>query len=167
MEKVGIISDTHGIFLPQVRRFLEPCAQIWHAGDIGGLPTLQEISSFRPTVAVYGNIDDYVLRRHVPQTAVFECEACKIVMTHIGGYPGKYYSDVKQVLLHEKPDIFVCGHSHILKVMRDGQLNLMHINPGAAGNKGFHHVVTAVRLDINGKTLSNLEVFELDRNEIL
>lgn len=167
MEKVGIISDTHGIFLPQLRRFLEPCAQIWHAGDIGGLPTLQEISSFRPTVAVSGNIDDYVLRRHVPQTAVFECQVCKIVMTHIGGYPGRYYPDVKKLLMREKPDIFVCGHSHILKVMRDDTLQLLHINPGAAGNKGFHSVVTAVRLDIDGKNLSNLEVFELDRNEIL
>ena len=167
MDKVGIISDTHGVFLPQVRRFLEPCAQIWHAGDIGGMPTWQEISSFRPTVAVSGNIDDYVLRRHVPQTAVFECQQCKIVLTHIGGYPGRYYPDVKKLLLKEKPDIFVCGHSHILKVMRDDTLNLMHINPGAAGNKGFHSVITAIRLNIDGKRLSNLEVFELDRNEIL
>lgn len=167
MEKVGIISDTHGVFLPQIRRFLEPCAEIWHAGDIGSLALWQEISAFRPTVAVYGNIDDYVLRRHVPQTAVFECEACKIVMTHIGGYPGKYYPDVKKTLLKEKPDIFVCGHSHILKVMPDSRLNLTHINPGAAGTKGFHPLVTAVRVDINGKELSNLEVFELNRNELL
>lgn len=167
MEKVGIISDTHGVFLPQIRRFLEPCAEIWHAGDIGSLALWQEISAFRPTVAVYGNIDDYVLRRHVPQTAVFECEACKIVMTHIGGYPGKYYPDVKKTLLKEKPDIFVCGHSHILKVMPDPQLHLTHINPGAAGAKGFHPVITAIRIDINGKDLSNLEVFELNRNELL
>lgn len=167
MEKVGIISDTHGVFLPQIRRFLEPCAEIWHAGDIGSLALWQEISAFRPTVAVYGNIDDYVLRRHVPQTAVFECEACKIVMTHIGGYPGKYYPDIQKTLLKEKPDIFVCGHSHILKVMPDSRLHLTHINPGAAGTKGFHPLVTAVRVDINGKELSNLEVFELNRNELL
>lgn len=167
MEKVGIISDTHGVFLPQIRRFLEPCAEIWHAGDIGSLALWQEISAFRPTVAVYGNIDDYILRRHVPQTAVFECEACKIVMTHIGGDPGRYYPDVKKTLLKEKPDIFVCGHSHILKVMPDPQLHLTHINPGAAGTKGFHPLITAVRVNIDGKELSNLEVFELDRNEIL
>ncbi|MCM1532656.1 MAG: metallophosphatase family protein [Bacteroides sp.] len=167
MEKVGILSDTHGVFLPQVRRFLEPCAEIWHAGDIGSLALWQEISSFRPTVAVYGNIDDYVLRRHVPEIAVFECQGCKVVLTHIGGYPGKYYPDVKKILLREKPDIFVCGHSHILKVIRDEKLNLLHINPGAAGNKGFHPVVTALRMDIDGKNCANLEIFELDRNEIL
>ncbi len=167
MEKVGILSDTHGIFLPQVRRFLEPCAELWHAGDIGSLALWQEISAFRPTVAVYGNIDDYVLRRHVPQTAVFTCEGCKVVMTHIGGYPGRYYPDVKKTLARERPDIFVSGHSHILKVMPDPQSGLTHINPGAAGTKGFHPLITAVRLDIDGKRLSNLEVFELDRNEIL
>lgn len=166
MTKVGIISDTHGTLLPQIRHFLEPCDCIWHAGDIGSFALWEEISAFRPTVAVYGNIDDYLLRRHIPKTAVFACEECRILMTHIGGYPGRYEPEVQKRLTLEKPDLFIAGHSHILKVLPDKKNNLLHINPGAAGNKGFHSHITAVRLNINGKKLSDLEVFDLDRYSV-
>ncbi|MDE6493505.1 MAG: metallophosphatase family protein [Bacteroidales bacterium] len=166
MTKVGILSDTHGVFLRQIRQFLEPCACIWHAGDIGSYALWEEISAFRPTIAVYGNIDDCLLRRHVPKTAVFTCEECKVFMTHIGGYPGRYEPEVRPRLVQEKPDLFISGHSHILKVMPDRHTGMLHINPGAAGNKGFHSHITAVRLDIDGKKFSNLEVFDLDRLSI-
>lgn len=163
MTKVGILSDTHGELLPQVLRFLEPCQCLWHAGDLGGLPVLDRLSAFKPTLAVYGNIDDYLVRLSLQERRIFECEGCKIAMTHIGGYPGHYAPGVLPWLEAEKPDLFISGHSHILKVMPDKKHGWMHINPGAAGNKGFHAHITAVRLDIDGKKLSNLEVFDLDR----
>lgn len=163
MTKIGILSDTHGELLPQILRFLEPCQQIWHAGDLGGLPLLDRLSAFRPTRAVYGNIDDYLTRLSTREKLVFECEGFKVAMTHIGGYPGHYAPGILHWLQNEKPDIFVSGHSHILKVMPDKKLGIMHFNPGAAGNKGFHSHITALRLDLDRKQLSNLEVFDLDR----
>lgn len=166
MTKIGILSDTHGELLPQILRFLEPCRQILHAGDIGSLKVLDRLSAFRPTTAVYGNIDDYPTRLSCMQTAILRIEGCKILMTHIGGYPGRYAPGIPEYLRQEKPDLFVCGHSHILKVMPDTRYRLLHINPGAAGNKGFHSRITAVRLDLDGKNFSNLEVFDLDRSSL-
>lgn len=163
MIKAGILSDTHGELLPQVLRFLEPCQCLWHAGDLGGLPVLDRLAAFKPMVAVYGNIDDYLVRLSLKERQIFECEGCKIAMTHIGGYPGHYAPGILPWLEAEKPDIFISGHSHILKVISDKKHGWLHINPGAAGNKGFHAHITAVRLDINGKELSNLEIFDLDR----
>lgn len=162
--KIGILSDTHGELPPPVRSFLKPCAHLCHAGDIGGLPLLDELSAFRPLTAVFGNIDDWAVRRTCPQTAVFTLENCKILMTHIGGYPGRYAPGIPALLNQEKPDLFIAGHSHILKIMPDTKRNLLHINPGAAGYKGFHSHITAVRMDIDGKKFSNLEVFDLERS---
>lgn len=165
MTKIGIISDTHGDFLSPIREFLEPCQILWHAGDIGGLDTYDEIRKFRPVIAVTGNIDDARTRTEIPPVQVFHIEQCKVVMTHIGGYPGRYAPGIKDLLIKEKPEIFVCGHSHILKIMPDPRLHLMHFNPGAAGKKGFHLHITAIRMDIHGKEMSNLEIFELPRKD--
>lgn len=163
MTKIGIISDTHGEFLNPIREFLEECQEIWHAGDIGSLETYDEINRFRPTRAVTGNIDDARTRTEIPPIQIFEVEACKVLMTHIGGYPGRYAPGISALLQKERPDIFVCGHSHILKVMPDRKFKLIHFNPGAAGRKGFHQHITALRLNIHGKALSDLEVFDLPR----
>lgn len=162
--KIGILSDTHGELPVPVRRFLEPCAHLCHAGDIGGLPLLDELSAFRPLTAVFGNIDDWAVRRCCPQTAVFSIEDCKVLMTHIGGYPGRYAPGIPALLEQEKPDLFIAGHSHILKIMPDARRGLLHVNPGAAGCKGFHLRITAVRMDVEGKQFSNLEVFDLERS---
>ncbi|MDE6629985.1 MAG: metallophosphatase family protein [Bacteroidales bacterium] len=162
--KIGILSDTHGELPLPVRRFLEPCAHLCHAGDIGGLPLLDELSAFKPITAVFGNIDDWAVRRTCPQTAVFSIENCKVLMTHIGGYPGRYAPGISSLLEQEKPDLFIAGHSHILKIMPDTKRGFLYINPGAAGCKGFHSRITAVRLDVEGKKFSNLEVFDLERS---
>lgn len=167
MSKVGIISDTHGDFLPSVRSFLEPCSVIWHAGDIGSLELFDAINRFRPTTAVYGNIDDARTRTELPGLQIFMFEGCKVLMTHIGGYPGHYAPGVAGLLDREKPDLFVCGHSHILKVMNDRERKLMHFNPGAAGKRGFHTHITAIRLEIRRKGLSDLEVFDLNKSSII
>ena len=166
MTKIGILSDTHGDLLPQILQFLEPCQYIWHAGDIGGLSVFERLSAFKPTTAVYGNIDDYATRLSCSERVSGFVEDCKICMTHIGGYPGRYAPGIAAWLQEEKPDLFICGHSHILKVMPDPARHLLHINPGAAGAKGFHSHITAVRLDVDNKVFSNLEVFDLDRSTL-
>jgi len=149
MRRIGVLSDTHGTVPRQVYSFFENCDELWHAGDIGCgvLETLRERWMVR---AVYGNMDDYTMRYEVPRTQLFNCEGLKVVMTHIGGWPGHYPAEMKKVLQDEHPDIFVCGHSHILKVMFDKEMNFLHINPGAAGRVGFHRVSTLVRFVIDG-----------------
>lgn len=149
MRRVGVLSDTHGTVPRQVYSFFENCDELWHAGDIGRgvLEALRERWMVR---AVYGNMDDYTMRYEVPRTQLFSCEGLKVVMTHIGGWPGHYPAEMKKVLQDEHPDIFVCGHSHILKVMFDEEMNFLHINPGAAGRVGFHRVSTLVRFVIDG-----------------
>ena len=149
MRRIGVLSDTHGMVPRQVYSFFENCDELWHAGDIGRgvLETLRERWMVR---AVYGNMDDYAMRYEVPRTQLFNCEGLKVVMTHIGGWPGHYPAEMKKVLQDEHPDIFVCGHSHILKVMFDKEMNFLHINPGAAGRVGFHRVSTLVRFVIDG-----------------
>ena len=159
---IGVISDTHGLFAPEIKDFLEPVDQIWHAGDFGGgVQTAHEIAAFKPLIGVYGNCDGQDLRFEYPQNQFFNCEGMKVLMTHMGGYPGHYDNNARLMIEKHRPDIFVCGHSHILKVMFDKELNLLHINPGAAGVHGFHKVKTAIRLQIDGKEMKNLEVIEL------
>lgn len=148
MKRIGVLSDTHGHVPKQVYTFFKECDELWHAGDCGR-GVLEELRKFKTVRAVYGNMDDYALRYEVPGTDLFHCEGKKILMTHIGGWPGHYPADIKQLLLSEKPDIFVCGHSHILKVMYDQELNLLHINPGAAGRQGFQQVSTLVRFTLS------------------
>ena len=165
MTKVGLLSDTHSHFDADMRKFLEPVDQIWHAGDIGNAQLLDDLRQFRPVVAVYGNIDDTQVRMMVPEFQVFTMEQTKVVMTHIGGYPGRYEAKARQMLLTEHPQIFVSGHSHILKVMYDKQLQCLHLNPGAAGVYGFHNVRTMLRFTIDGANIKDLEVWEMPKRK--
>ena len=167
MTKIGLLSDTHGWIFPSVYEFFKDCDEIWHAGDIGGTDVARCLSSFKPLKAVYGNIDDYRVRQMFPKIQIFTVENVKVMMTHIGGYPGHYEPGIKELIIKEKPNIFISGHSHILKVMNDHKLNLLHINPGAAGNSGFHRVVTMVRFQIDGSEIQKMEVYEKSRNQII
>lgn len=159
--KIGVLSDTHGTLPEQVYSFFAECDEIWHAGDVGE-NVLEALQKFKPTKAVYGNTDGYPLRYDTHEVLIFHREDQKVVLTHIGGWPGHYHFKIKQLLEAEKPDIFVCGHSHILKVMYDKEMNLLHINPGAAGRQGFHRVCTLVRFDLN-PTPDNLEIMEFEK----
>lgn len=167
MKRIGIISDTHGSCPSDIKQFLQACDEVWHAGDVGSEATLSEWERFKPLTAVYGNIDDYRVQKRLSEWAVFKCEDCKIIMTHIGGYPGRYNADVVDKIKKERPDVLIDGHSHILKVMRDPKHNLMFFNPGAAGNHGLHQFRTALRLKIEGKRLFDLEVLEIPRKSDL
>ena len=161
---IGLISDTHGVFSSQFREFLEPVDQIWHAGDFGGgLSLAAEIADFKPLVGVAGNCDNHELRYTHPLHRFFECEGMKVLMTHVGGYPGRYDPRARKLRDAYRPDIFVCGHSHILKLMRDQQRNMLVVNPGAAGIQGFHVVRTALRFHIDAGKIHDMEIFELDR----
>lgn len=165
---IGLISDTHGVFSREFRDFLEPVDQIWHAGDFGGgMELAKEIAAFKPLLGVAGNCDNYNLRYDHPICRFFECEGMKVLMTHVGGYPGKYDARARQLIDELKPDIFVCGHSHILKVVRDQKRDMLVINPGAAGIQGFHLVRTALRFHIENGRIDRMEVFELDRESFV
>lgn len=161
MVKVGLLSDTHGYWDNRYLDYFRPCDEIWHAGDIGSEELAARLAAFRPFRAVYGNIDGQALRMAYPRVAVFQVEEVKVVMTHIGGYPGRYAPEIRQTLYAERPTLFISGHSHILKVMYDKQLQCLHINPGAAGISGFHQVRTLVRFAIDGASVKELEVIEL------
>lgn len=161
--KIGILSDTHGMISPRIWRFFETVDEIWHAGDIGTAETADQLAAFKPLRAVYGNIDGHELRRMYQETLRFDCEKVDVLMTHIGGYPGRYEPKIRKYLYEAPPKLFISGHSHILKVIYDKRLNLLHINPGAAGNKGYHKVCTAIRLDIVGTEIKNLELLEFER----
>ncbi|MCX6281707.1 MAG: metallophosphoesterase family protein [Bacteroidetes bacterium] len=163
MISIGIISDTHGRLLPKIAAFLAGVDEIWHAGDIGSEEVIFELQKLKPLRAVYGNIDGTKIRSLCPETLLFEVEKLKVLMTHIGGYPGRYHPQSKKIIELEKPGLFVCGHSHILKVIYDQKHSLLHINPGAAGNYGMHHSITAVRLKIEGKEMKDLEVLDIPR----
>lgn len=160
MKRIGIISDTHTFFDDKLRTFLKDTDLILHAGDIGNLETADSIASFKPLAAVYGNIDDARVRVVYPREQFLQIEGVDIFMTHIGGYPGKYESAALETIDCRRPDIFISGHSHILKVMPDKKRGLLHINPGGAGIYGFHHVRTAVRLIIDNGKICELEVGE-------
>ena len=161
---IGLISDTHGVFDQQFKEFLAPVDQIWHAGDFGGgMDLAAKIAEFKPLVGVAGNCDNHDLRFIHPLYRFFECEGMKVLMTHIGGYPGRYDPRARKLIDEYKPDIFICGHSHILKVVRDSKRDMLVINPGAAGIQGFHIVRTALRFVNKDGRISDMEVFELDR----
>ena len=161
---IGLISDTHGVFDQPFRDFLEPVDQIWHAGDFGGgMDLAEDIAGFKPLVGVAGNCDNHDLRFIHPLHRFFECGGLKILMTHIGGYPGKYDPRARRLIEELRPDIFVCGHSHILKVVRDTRRNMLVINPGAAGIQGFHQVRTALRFRIENGAIKDMEVGEWER----
>ena len=163
MKQIGLLSDTHGWLNPAVFDFFKDCDEIWHAGDIGSADVAIALSAFKPMRAVYGNIDDYKVRDMFDWINIFAVENVVVMMTHIGGYPNHYEPGIEQLIIEEKPDIFISGHSHILKVMRDKYYNLLHINPGAAGNTGFHKVMTMVRFQIDGREIKNMELYEKKR----
>ena len=167
MKKIGILSDTHRTLIPQLFHFFKDVDELWHAGDIGSIETADALAAFKPLRAVHGNIDDYVVRMQYPEDLFFHVEDVEVFMTHIGGYPDHYVPEVKTILKVKKPDLFICGHSHILKVMYDKKLNLLHINPGAAGNSGFQKQITFIRMVIDGKTFKDMEIFEIDRNKVI
>ncbi len=163
MKRIGLLSDTHCWLDPKVKDFFKDCDEVWHCGDIGDLAVAEELESSFNLRAVYGNIDGGVLRRMFSETLIFNCEGVKTMMTHIGGYPKHYDSRIKDTLYRERPQLFVCGHSHILKVMYDETLSCLHMNPGAAGIHGFHQVRTAIRFVIEKGNIKDLEILELEK----
>ncbi len=163
MVKIGLLSDTHGFLDSSIYKYFKYCDEIWHAGDIGTIQVFDELRKFKPTRAVFGNIDGHIIRSAMPEHLYFEIEGLKVYITHIGGYPGKYNFGVKSFLQKNPANLFICGHSHILKVMYDNTFKLLHINPGAAGNHGFHQVKTLIRFEINEGKPQNLEVIEIGK----
>ena len=163
MRIIGLLSDTHGYFDPVVKEFFASCEEIWHAGDIGNIQVAEEISSFKPLRAVYGNIDGADIRLMYPLDNRFNCEDVDVWITHIGGYPGNYFPRVREEIRKNPPLLFITGHSHICKIMHDKKNNLLHINPGAAGKVGFHDIRTAIRFKIEGNIIKDLELFEIGK----
>ena len=164
MTKIGLLSDTHDYLDDAVFKHFEYCDEIWHAGDFGTAKIADALKTFKPLRGVYGNIDGQDIRTMFPETLVWDCEQVTIVMTHIGGYPPKYNPHSKPLIIQHNPQLFISGHSHILKVIYDPKYQLLHINPGAAGNKGFHQVCTAVRFVVDGKNIRDMEVLEFERD---
>ncbi|MEI8201683.1 MAG: metallophosphoesterase family protein [Bacteroidota bacterium] len=163
MTRIGLLSDTHGFVNPTLFNFFKDCHTIWHTGDIGSTDVVDELKLIAPVAAVFGNIDDWEIRNLFPEFNIFQCEEVKVMLTHIGGYPPRYYPSIIKKLEEEKPALFACGHSHILKVMYDEKHSLLHVNPGAAGRQGMHHVSTAVRFIIDGKEIKELEILEMKK----
>ncbi|HRD57127.1 MAG TPA: metallophosphoesterase family protein [Ferruginibacter sp.] len=167
MTKIGLISDTHSWLHPAVFNYFEPCDQIWHAGDFGSIDTIEQLQQFKPLKGVYGNIDNKAIQQIFPEDNFFTCEEVNIYMRHIGGYPGRYAAGVKDKIIKNKSGLFISGHSHILKIMYDDKLQCLHINPGAAGNQGWHTIRTLVRFSIDGKNIKDCEVIELGKRGTL
>lgn len=164
MKKIGLLSDTHNTWDEKYEQYFAECDEIWHAGDIGSLQLAQRFETLKPFRAVYGNIDDFTTRRVYPEFTRFTLEGVDVLMTHIGGYPGKYDPRVRTKLLSNPPKLFVCGHSHILKVIYDKNLDCLHINPGAAGKYGFHSVRTLLRFVLDSGNIRDLEVIEIGKH---
>ncbi len=163
MKRILLLSDTHSHIDEAICNHALWADEIWHAGDIGNLAVTDKLSDLRPLRAVWGNIDDARARTEFPKDAVFECEGVKVWITHIGGYPGKYPSAIREKIKELRPRLFICGHSHILKVVYDKTFDLLHMNPGAVGKSGFHQVRTMLRFEIHEGAVKNLEVVELGK----
>jgi uncharacterized protein len=164
MKKIGLLSDTHGYLDPKVFIHFKNCDEVWHAGDIGTLELANALEEFKPFRAVYGNIDDKDLQVRYPEDLFFSCEGVNIWMTHIGGAPPNYNPRVKKMLRQNSPQLFICGHSHILRVKRDPNFdNMLYLNPGACGNQGFHHIKTIARFGLHEGKIENMEVIELGK----
>lgn len=164
MKRIGILSDTHSYWDERYLKYFAECDEIWHAGDFGSIEVARRLAAFRPLRGVYGNCDGQDIRLEFPEIYRFRCEAVDVMMKHIGGYPGRYDWSVRTKIYTRPPQLFISGHSHILKVMNDRTLHLLHINPGAAGMQGFHTVRTLVRLTIDGSEMRDLDVVELSRD---
>ncbi|HTE23987.1 metallophosphoesterase family protein [Flavitalea sp.] len=163
MTRIGLISDTHNFLDEKVFDHFSECDEIWHAGDFGSINIADKLKDKKPLKGVYGNIDGYDIRSVYPETLIWACEEVKVMMKHIGGSPPKYNSETLKVLKTEMPQLFISGHSHILKVIFDQQLNCLHMNPGAAGKHGWHTMRTILRFEIEGKQIKNCEVVELGK----
>ena len=163
MKKILLISDTHGYIDEKIIKYANQVDEIWHAGDIGDISVTDTLKTIRPLKAVYGNIDDQKIRSEFPLHNRFLCEKVDVWITHIGGYPKKYNSKIIDELRSNPPDLFICGHSHILKVINDKELNLLHINPGAIGKHGLHNVRTMIQFEISGDKIENLSIVEFKR----
>ena len=163
MKKILLISDTHGYIDDRIIQYAKQSDETWHAGDIGELKVTDELKKVTTLRAVHGNIDNNKIRAEYPENLRFQIEEMKIWITHIGGYPNKYNQRIRKEINSNPPDIFICGHSHILKIINDKKLDLLHINPGAIGKHGFHHVRTMIRFEIMNSKIQNLEVIEFKR----
>ena len=161
MTKILLLSDTHSYMDSRILHYAAQADEIWHAGDIGNMLVTEQLEQLKPLKAVYGNIDDATIRREFPLNNRFFCEGVDVWITHIGGYPGKYSPAVREEIKQNPPKLFICGHSHILKVMNDKNLRLLHMNPGAAGKHGFQKKRTMLRFTIDAKEIKDLEVIEL------
>lgn len=162
MTRIGLISDTHGHLDDAVFTHFAACDELWHAGGFGP-DVAEKLAAFKPLRGVYGNIDDGTIRHQFPETLRWQCEGVSVLMTHIGGYPGKYAPAVRKELATTPTGLFICGHSHILKVMFDQKYQCLHMNPGAAGNHGWHQVRTLLRFTIDGSNIKDCEVVELGK----
>lgn len=163
MKKILLLSDTHGHIDDRIISYAKEADEIWHAGDIGTIEVSDALKKVKPLRAVFGNIDGGSIRKEFPLNNRFKCEEVDVWITHIGGYPGRYSPAVREDINNDPPDLFISGHSHILKVMHDKKLNLLHMNPGAAGKQGFHQVRTMLRFKIDKKEIKELEVIELGK----
>ncbi|WP_396164984.1 metallophosphoesterase family protein [Flavobacterium sp.] len=161
MKKILLLSDTHSHIDDTILKYVKLADEVWHAGDIGDLKVTDTIKKLKPLRAVFGNIDNHEARLEFPLNNRFLCEGVDVLITHIGGYPGKYSPAIREEITQNPPKLFICGHSHILKVMFDKKLNCLHMNPGAAGISGFHQKRTMLRFEIDGDKIQNLEVIEI------
>lgn len=166
MTRIGLLSDTHHYLDEAVFKHFENCDEVWHAGDFGTVEIADRLKKFKPMKGVYGNIDGYDIRSVYPEKLIWNCEEVNVYMTHIGGHPNKYAPGIKQQLITNDSRLFISGHSHILKIIFDDKINCLHINPGAAGNQGWHKIRTIVRFAINGSDIKNCEVIELGRRGV-
>ncbi len=160
---IGLLSDTHGYFDPTIVKHFSQCDEIWHAGDIGDVSVIDDLEKIKPVRAVYGNIDDALLRARFPEDLWLKCDGLTVWMTHIGGKPPQYNPRIKKLLKEKQPDVFICGHSHILQVKRDDARGMLYINPGAAGQQGFHQIRTMLRMEIEAGKIKKMEVIELGK----
>jgi len=163
MKKILLLSDTHSYIDDSILKYVKQADEVWHAGDIGNIEVTDIISKIKPVRAVYGNIDNNIVRTEFPLDNKFELEGVAVWMTHIGGYPNRYDYRIKEEITKNPPKIFISGHSHILKVIYDKKLNLLHLNPGAAGKHGFHKIRTMLRFEIHKGNITNLEIIELEK----
>ena len=161
MKKIGLLSDTHAYWDDKYIQYFSECDEIWHAGDIGNDEIIKKLEKFKPVRVVYGNIDSHNMRLIYPEIFRFKIENVEVLLTHIGGYPGKYDSKILRELYANTPKLFVCGHSHILKIMYDKRFDMLCVNPGAAGKYGFHQVRTLIRFEIDKSDIKNMEIIEL------
>lgn len=163
MKKIGVISDTHGYIDDKLIGFFSECDEIWHAGDVGDYSVIDRLSEISEVKVVFGNIDGTDIRSDFKENLKFQCENMNVWITHIGGYPGKYDFRIRNELMTNPPDIFVAGHSHILKIIYDNKINCLHINPGAYGKSGIHKVRTALKFEIDKEEVRNMKILEIER----